>query len=67
VLGLEIERRQRALRADPPEYALGHRGVLGEDPGVEPGPLAAEARLSSDLHLKDTNASLTDTGAWWSR
>ena len=159
VLGLEIERRQRALRADPPEHALGHRGVLGEDPGVEPGPLAAEAqtepgelarrderqrlvgrledltafvehvapgglvagdarvqhevvapagdrdrveldrpelpedlehpveasrdrprrreevprdekatrRLSSDLHLKDTNASLTDTRAWWSR
>jgi hypothetical protein len=159
VLGLEIERRQRALCADPPEYALGHHGVLGEDPGVEPGPLAAPAqtepgelarrderqrlvgrledltafveqvapgglvagdtrmehevvapagdrdrveldrpelpedlehpveasrerprrreevprdekaarRLSSDLHLKDTNASLTGTGAWWSR
>jgi len=41
VLGLEIERRQRALRADPPEHALGHRGVLGEDSAVEPGPLAA--------------------------
>ena len=41
VLGLEIERRQRALRADPPEHALGHRGVLGEDRRVEPGPLAA--------------------------
>ena len=27
----------------------------------------AARRLSSDLHLKDTNASLTDTGAWWSR
>jgi hypothetical protein len=44
VLGLEIERRQRALRADPPEDALGHRGVLGQDPGVEPGPLAAPAQ-----------------------
>ena len=42
VLGLEIARRQRALRADPPEHALGHRGVLGEDRAVEPGPLAAQ-------------------------
>ncbi len=41
VLGLEIERRQRALRVDPPEHALGHRGVLHEDSAVEPGPLAA--------------------------
>jgi hypothetical protein len=43
VLGLEIARRQRALRADPPEHTLGHRGVLGEDRGVEPTPLAANA------------------------
>ena len=44
VLGLEIERRQRAFRTDPPEHAVGHHGVLGENPGVEPGPLAAEAQ-----------------------
>ena len=30
-LALEIERRQRALRADPFEHPLGHLGVLGED------------------------------------
>ena len=29
---LEIERRQRALRADPFEHALGYIGVLGDDP-----------------------------------
>ena len=44
VLGLEIERRQCALRPDPPEHALGHRRVLGEDRVVEPTPLAAPDR-----------------------
>jgi hypothetical protein len=44
VLELEIARRQRALRADPPEHALGHRGVLGENRGVEPRALAATAQ-----------------------
>jgi len=41
VLELEIERRQRALHTDPPEHALRHRRVLGEDRGVEPRPLTA--------------------------
>jgi hypothetical protein len=44
VLGLEIERRQRALRTDPREHAVGDHGVLGEDRGVEPRPLAAVAQ-----------------------
>jgi hypothetical protein len=43
VLGLEVAGRQRAFRANPREHALGHRGVLGQDRGVEPGPLAADA------------------------
>jgi hypothetical protein len=43
VLGLEVGRRQRALRADPREHALGHRSVLGEDLGVKPRPLAPPA------------------------
>jgi hypothetical protein len=41
VLGHEIAGRQRAFGADPLEHAFGHRRVLGEDRGVEPGPLAA--------------------------
>ena len=42
LLGREVARRQRALRADPLEHALGHPGVLGEDLGVESGSLAAD-------------------------
>ena len=36
-LALEVERRQRPLRADPLEHALGHLGVLGEDPPARSG------------------------------
>ena len=42
--------------------------MLGEYQREEvPRDEKAARRLSSDLHLKDTNASLTGTGAWWSR
>ena len=50
-LALEVERRQRAFRADPLEHPLGHLGVLGEElrrvPAqhpAEPGELARRAR-----------------------
>ena len=41
-LALEVERRQRALRADPLEHPLGHVGVLGEDPRRVPAQVPAE-------------------------
>ena len=43
-LALEVERRQRALGADPLEHAPGHLGVLGEEAGRVPAQGPAEPR-----------------------
>ena len=54
-LALEVERRQRAFRADPLEHPLGHLGVLGEDPRRAPAQVPAEPR---ELAHRDERESL---------
>ena len=54
-LALEVECRQRAVRADPLEHALGHLGVLGEDARRVPAQRAAEPR---EVARRDEGESL---------